>query len=298
MKKTWSCALAVALAVPAVGCKKESKPEGGATATTQQPAATSPAELAAMEKAAEKWVDQEFQPSTLSREKQLAEMKFFREAAAPFRGMKINVVSESIDTHVYESKTMAKAFSEITGIQLTHDLIQEGDVIEKLQTQMQSKQNVYDMYVNDSDLIGTHVRYGHVVPLSDFMAGEGKDVTLPTLDIDDFMGKSFVTGPDGKMYQLPDQQFANLSWFRYDWFSRPDLQERYKGVSERAFRQSSPGSCLEAITSSTRGSQDSCVSWRLPLGRLGRSQKSSNWFPHFHQATISNDRLHTRITFR
>jgi glycerol transport system substrate-binding protein len=138
------------------------------------------------------------------------------------------VVSETIDTHVYESKTMAKAFEEITGIKVKHDLIQEGDVIEKLQTQMQSGRNIYDMYVNDSDLIGTHVRYGHVVPLSDFMAGEGKDVTLPTLDLNDFMGKSFVTGPDGKMYQLPDQQFANLYWFRQDWFSRPDLKERFK----------------------------------------------------------------------
>ena len=60
------------------------------------------------------------------------------------------------------------------------------------------------------------------------MAGEGKDVTLPTLDVDDFIGKSFTTAPDGKLYQLPDQQFANLYWFRYDWFQRPDLKEKFK----------------------------------------------------------------------
>ncbi len=226
MKNTLKCVLALAVAVPIAGCKKESKPEEGAkpAASAQQ----QQADLAALEKAAQKWVDQEFQPSTLSREQQLAELKWFREAAAPYRGTTINVVSETIDTHVYEAKTMAKAFEEITGIKVKHDLIQEGDVIEKLQTQMQSGRSIYDMYVNDSDLIGTHVRYGHVVPLSDFMAGEGKDVTLPTLDIDDFMGKSFVTGPDGKMYQLPDQQFANLYWFRQDWFSRPDLRERFQ----------------------------------------------------------------------
>ena len=101
----------------------------------------------------------------------------------------IKVVSETIDTHVYESKTLAaKAFSEITGIKVIHDIIQEGDVIEKLQTQMQSGQNVYDMYVNDTDLIGTHYRYGQVVPLTDFMSGEGKAVTSPTLDLDDFIG--------------------------------------------------------------------------------------------------------------
>ena len=52
--------------------------------------------------------------------------------------MDIKVVSETIPTHEYESKTLTKAFEEITGIKVTHDLIQEGDVIEKLQTQMQS----------------------------------------------------------------------------------------------------------------------------------------------------------------
>ena len=88
-------------------------------------------------KAAEKWVNEEFQPSTLSKKQQMDEMKWFIDAAAKLKakGVKeINVVSETIDTHVYESKTMAKAFEEITGIKVKHDLIQEGDVVEKLQT--------------------------------------------------------------------------------------------------------------------------------------------------------------------
>lgn len=177
---------------------------------------------------AQRWIDSELQPSTLTSEEQLAELEWFTAAAAPYRGMRISVVSETLTTHEYESETLARAFYEITGIKVTHDLIQEGDVIEKLQTQMQSGENVYDAYVNDSDLIGTHSRYGYVVPLSDFMAGDGADVTSPTLDLDDFIGLSFTTGYDGKIYQLPDQQFANLYWFRYDWFSRNDLQEQFK----------------------------------------------------------------------
>lgn len=185
---------------------------------------------AALKAAAQKWIDEEFQPSTLSKEDQMKEMEWFIQAAKPFRGMEINVVSETITTHKYESEKLAKAFTEITGIKVTHDLIQEGDVIEKLQTQFQSGQNIYDAYVNDSDLIGTHFRYGFVVPLSDYMTGEGKDVTLPTLDIDDFIGKSFTTAPDGKMYQLPDQQFANLYWFRYDWFTNEDIKKQFKDI--------------------------------------------------------------------
>ena len=162
-----------------------------------------------------KWID-EFQPSTLSRDAQIEELTWFQEAAKPFKGMDIKIASETIDTHVYESQTLAKAFSEITGINLTHDLMQEGDVIEKLQTQMQSDQNIYDAYINDSDLVGTHFRYDKVAPLSDWMVGDGKAVTLPTLDVDDFMGKPFTTGPNNVLWQLPDQQFANLYWFRYD----------------------------------------------------------------------------------
>ena len=229
LKRVFRSALALAVAVSFTGCKKEepAKPQQQQD-TAKQPAAAAPEDTTALEKAADKWVTEEFQPSTLTREQQLEEMKWFRDAAKPYRGQTINVVSETIDTHVYESKTLAKAFEEITGIKVKHDLIQEGDVIEKLQTQTQSGKNIYDMYVNDSDLIGTHMRYGFVVPLSDFMTGEGKDVTLPTLDVDDFMAKSFVTGPDGKMYQLPDQQFANLYWFRQDWFSDPKLKERFK----------------------------------------------------------------------
>ena len=185
------------------------------------------AAFAGMEEA-RRWVDSEFQPSTLSKDEQLKEMEWFVNAAKPFAGMEINVVSETITTHEYEARVLAKAFTEITGIKVNHDLIQEGDVVEKIQTQMQSGRNIYDAWVNDSDLIGTHFRYKQAVALDDWMAGEAKDVTNPMLDVNDFIGKSFTTAPDGKMYQLPDQQFANLYWFRYDWFQRPDLKQRFK----------------------------------------------------------------------
>ncbi len=182
----------------------------------------------AQEAVARRWIENEFQPSTLTRDQAMAEMNFFIEAARPFRGQDINVVSETITTHEYEARTMVQAFNEITGMRIRHDLNQEGDVVEKLQTQMQSGRNVYDGWINDSDLIGTHYRYNQTVALSDAMTGEMRAQTLPTLDVDDFIGKSFGTAPDGKLYQLPDQQFANLYWFRYDWFARPAIKEAFR----------------------------------------------------------------------
>ena len=123
---------------------------------------------------------------------------------------------------------LARAFREITGISVIHELVREGELIMRLEKQMTSGRNLYDAYVNDADLIGTHYRYGKTVPLSDWMDGDGAAFTLPSLDLDDFIGLSFTTGPDGKVYQLPDQQFANLYWFRYDWFQRDALRDAFQ----------------------------------------------------------------------
>lgn len=186
--------------------------------------ASEPARLAA----AERWLTSEFQPSSLDKAAQRQELRWFIDAAAPFRGQTVKVASETIATHRYERDVLSRAFYEITGIKVEHEIMHEGLVVERLGEEMRGGPVRYAMYINDSDSIGAHFRYGLTVPLSDFMYGEGRDVTLPTLDVQDFIGRSFGSGPDGKLYQLPDQQFANLYWFRHDWFSRPDLQARFK----------------------------------------------------------------------
>src|ERR687892_1207415 len=137
--------------------------------------------------AAERWVDDEFQPSTLARDEQLAEMEWFIQAAEPFAGMEINVLSETIPTHTYESEVLTRAFEEITGIRVNHQLLGEGEVVQAVQTQMQTNRNLYDAYVNDSDLIGTHSRMQLAYNLTDQMAGPWADATLPTLDLEDFI---------------------------------------------------------------------------------------------------------------
>src|SRR6185369_4586249 len=124
------------------------------------------------EAAAQKWVDSEFQPSTLSKDEQMKEMKWFIDASKPFQGMEINVLSEDIPTHHYEAEVLAKAFEEITGIKVNHQILGEGEVVQAVQTQMQTNRNLYDGYVNDSDLIGTHSRLQSAVNLTDWMAGE------------------------------------------------------------------------------------------------------------------------------
>jgi glycerol transport system substrate-binding protein len=214
------------------GSDTESGEGGTETETTDRPDfdVVDTSGAANAEEAAQLWIEEEFQESTLSPEEQLEEMRWFTEAAEPYEGMEINVVSETITTHEYEAQVLTQAFEDITGIRVNHDLIAEGDVIERLQTQVQSGENIFDAYVNDSDLIGTHWRNGDVLPLSDYIEGEGAEVTNPDLDLDDFIGLSFTTAPDGKVYQLPDQQFANLYWFRYDWFTDPEIMRQFEEI--------------------------------------------------------------------
>lgn len=176
----------------------------------------------------EHWLSHEFTESTLSKDQQANELMWFHKAAEPYRGMEIRVVSERIDTHWYEATILTKVFEDLTGIRVYHELTGEDDVIKKISTQIDTGFNLYDAYINDSDLIGTHYRQEAVYPISSMI--ENQQVTLPSLDLDDFIGLSFTTGPDGIIYQLPDQQFANLYWYRHDWFSRPDFKKRFKSL--------------------------------------------------------------------
>ena len=70
-------ALAAAVALLATGCGKKEE----TTAPTAAASATAPAATGG-DAAAKKWIDSEFQPSTLSKDQQAAELKWFIEAAA------------------------------------------------------------------------------------------------------------------------------------------------------------------------------------------------------------------------
>jgi glycerol transport system substrate-binding protein len=55
-----------------------------------------------------KWAKGEFSLSTLSEKQRIKELQWFQKAAKPFKGMEINVLSETIPTHTYESKLLPK----------------------------------------------------------------------------------------------------------------------------------------------------------------------------------------------
>jgi glycerol transport system substrate-binding protein len=175
----------------------------------------------------EKWAEY-FTPSAFNKEERTKELRWFREAARPLRGLKIKVTAEDIATHLYERDVLSKAFKEITGITVEQDIIPEGELVSKISEQMLTGRHIYDAYVNDADFNGTHARLGKVVNLTEYMNGDGRDYTDPWLDLGDFLNPEFAKDYDGNLLQLIDQQFPILYWFRYDWFSDPAVKADFK----------------------------------------------------------------------
>lgn len=173
--------------------------------------------------------------STLSKAEMREELKWFKQKGQRFKNKTITVVSEDIPTHRWERDELAKHFKTLTGINIKFDIIGEGAVVEAIFKQMSQGVHLYDIYVNDADHIGTHTRVKGAVNLTEYMNTEGRAYTNPMLDLGDFINLEFGQDYEGNQIQLPDQQFANLYWFRYDWFKRADIRKRFKQFTEKKY---------------------------------------------------------------
>ncbi len=182
-----------------------------------------------------KGIANNLQPASISKAKMLTELAWFHKTSQPFRGKTVHVVSEDIPTHRWEKEVLAKQFTALTGIKINYSIIGEGAVVEAIFRQVSQGTHLYDIYVNDADHIGTHARVQGVVNLTEYMQGKGKKFTNPDLDLDDFINLKFGQDYDGQQLQLPDQQFANLYWFRHDWFTRPDIRTQFRAYTAKKY---------------------------------------------------------------
>lgn len=185
-----------------------------------------------------KTVIKDFGASALNKQQMQEELAWFAKKGARFKNKTITVVSEDIPTHRWERDVLAKHFKNLTGINIKYDIIGEGSVVEAIFKQMSQGVHLYDIYVNDADHIGTHTRVQGVVNLSQYMKKKGKAYTNPMLDLNDFINLQFGQDYEGKQLQLPDQQFANLYWFRHDWFTRDDIKKQFRQYTEKKYGSS------------------------------------------------------------
>ena len=143
-------------------------------------------------------------------------MEWFIKGSTPFKGMKLSTVSEILSIHDYESKTLTKAFADITGIQVSHELLDEGKLVDKIEVEIQSGKPIYDFWMNDST---SSARIPATTTLS---AARLRTSWLTTARMSRIRASTSKTSSacSGcllmKALSMTRSAFANLYWFRYD----------------------------------------------------------------------------------
>ncbi len=174
----------------------------------------------------------EFPLSALSREELVSELAWFRGKARPLAGRiggrPIRCCSEILPVHEFERDVLAPFFEKLTGIKIQHDVIHEGEVVNAFSEQISTGRKLYHDFILDVDNIGLITRSEKVLNLTRFMKEEAREFTSSRLDLQDFFNLKAAQDYSGDLYQLPDQSFPILYWYRHDWFSDTETRSDFK----------------------------------------------------------------------
>ena len=160
------------------------------------------------------------------------ELRWFREVAAPIArrldGAVVRSVSEDLPVHRFERDVLAPLFTALTGIHVAHETMHEGEVVQLFAEQIGTGRRLYHDFILDTDNIGLIARSERVVDLTAYLAGEGRDITSARLDLEDFLDLDAAKDYDGRLFQLPDQSFPIVYWYRADWFADPAARADFR----------------------------------------------------------------------
>ena len=156
-----------------------------------------------------KWIDSEFQPSTLNKDQQMAEMKWFIEAAeAAGQGVKESRSCPRRSPRTNTSQDAGQGLFEENHRHQGQARPDPGRRRGRLQTRCSRASHLrrLDFRLRPDR---HHYRYGKIMNLTDYMAGAAR-IHQPRAGRQRLHRHQVLHhAPDGKLYQLPDQQFAN-----------------------------------------------------------------------------------------
>jgi multiple sugar transport system substrate-binding protein len=126
-------------------------------------------------------------------------------------------------------RELSKDFTAQTGIAMNFEFVPWTSFADRFLNELNSRGQLCDLMIGDSQWLGTSATEGHYVKLNDFFDQEG-------IDINSFLPATvyaYSTWPKGSpnYWALPAMGDA-LGWiYRKDWFSRPDLQAEFKAAN-------------------------------------------------------------------
>ena len=121
---------------------------------------------------------------------------------------------------------LSKDFTAQSGIEMKFEFVPWPNFADRILNELNSKGQLCDLLIGDSQWLGGSATNGHYVKLNDFFAKEG-------ISMDDFLPATvyaYSTWPKGapEYWALPAMGDA-LGWtYRKDWFARPELQAEFK----------------------------------------------------------------------
>ena len=126
---------------------------------------------------------------------------------------------------------LSKDFTAQSGIEMKFEFVPWPNFADRILNELNSKGQLCDLLIGDSQWLGGSATNGHYVKLNDFFAKEA-------ISMDDFLPATvyaYSTWPKGapEYWALPAMGDA-LGWtYRKDWFARPELQAEFKAKHGR-----------------------------------------------------------------
>ena len=143
----------------------------------------------------------------------------YKEAAKPFRGVTLRVVTENTPPAVALKEIVAPKFEEETGIHVEWEAVSWGDMYAKEIADMEAGTGIYDAVYVEQDIIYTYMGRGFLTDLTD-LGEKHPEVVDPNFDPDDFtaFGDAFKDPITGHFYGYPYEAFLKTYWYREDYF--------------------------------------------------------------------------------
>ncbi len=121
---------------------------------------------------------------------------------------------------------LSKGFTKETGIEMKFEFVPWPNFADRMLNELNSKGQLCDLMIGDSQWIGGSATNDHYVKLNDFFDKEG----IKMSDFLDATVYAYSTWPKGSpnYWALPAMGDA-LGWvYRKDWFAKPELQAEFK----------------------------------------------------------------------
>jgi len=143
----------------------------------------------------------------------------YKEAAKPYRGTTIRVVTENTPPAVALKEEMVPKFEEETGIHVEWEAISWGDMYAKEISDLEAGTGVYDAIYVEQDIVYTYMGRGWLTDLTHF-GDLHPELVDPNFDPDDFtaFGDAFKDPVTGHFYGYPYEAFLKTYWYREDYY--------------------------------------------------------------------------------